>query len=231
MELSDLTVYKSPFKKKRFGRNNDGGYVICDIPNIKYDILLSGGISDDISFETDFLNNYNTSECIAVDGSIDTLPLGSLKNTTFVKKMIGNKNDKINTNLHEYINKYQSIFVKMDIEGGEFDWLPTLKKEHMDKLEQIVMEFHWPFKPEYKDIFKNINKTHALVHFHGNNHGNVRMYRGYRIPNIFECTYLHKKHFNTTPELNKDPLPCPLDMANKPTSGPEINLNYPPFVN
>jgi hypothetical protein len=43
-----LTVYKSPYEKKRIGRANDGGYVICDIPNIEYSILLAGGIESDI---------------------------------------------------------------------------------------------------------------------------------------------------------------------------------------
>ena len=51
-----LTTYKSPFKKKRLGKENDGGYVIAKIPKAKYKILLAGGIADDISFEEDFMN-------------------------------------------------------------------------------------------------------------------------------------------------------------------------------
>ena len=36
MNPSVLTVYKSPFEKKRIGRDYDGGYIISEIPDIKY---------------------------------------------------------------------------------------------------------------------------------------------------------------------------------------------------
>ena len=39
MDLSHLEVYKSQHKKIRIGNDFDGGYIICDIPNIKYDIF------------------------------------------------------------------------------------------------------------------------------------------------------------------------------------------------
>lgn len=37
-----LTVYESPFDKIRLGKDFDGGYIICNIPNINYDFFLSG---------------------------------------------------------------------------------------------------------------------------------------------------------------------------------------------
>jgi hypothetical protein len=48
--MKELTVYTSPYNKIRLGKDNDGGYIICDIPNVNYDISLSGGIDKDISF-------------------------------------------------------------------------------------------------------------------------------------------------------------------------------------
>ena len=54
-------------------------------------------------------------------------------------------------------------------------------------------------------------------------------YNGVIIPNVFECTYLHKKYFANVPELNKDSIPSILDMKN--TSRDEIYINHPPFVN
>jgi hypothetical protein len=47
----NLTVFESPFAKTRIGKENDGGYIVANIPDIKYSVLLSGGISNDISFE------------------------------------------------------------------------------------------------------------------------------------------------------------------------------------
>ncbi len=57
MNPSVLTVFKSPFEKKRLGKDYDGGYIIAEIPNIKYTTLLPGGIENDISFEEDFIKN------------------------------------------------------------------------------------------------------------------------------------------------------------------------------
>jgi hypothetical protein len=58
------------------------------------------------------------------------------------------------------------------------------------------MEFHQPFGTKEIDMFKKINETHLLIHFHPNNVGGSRIHNGTFIPNIFECTYLHKSFFN-----------------------------------
>jgi hypothetical protein len=230
MNPSVLTVYKSPFEKKRLGKDYDGGYIIAEVPNIKYKILLAGGISDDISFEEDFINKYSEIDKVyAFDGTINGLPK---KNDiiTFVKKNIGFSNDGEITNLHDIIDVNDSIFVKMDIEGGEIPWIKSLSDKQIDKFEQIVMEFHFPFNIEEIEVFDKLNKNHYLIHFHANNCCFTRNHNGVIIPNVFECTYLHKKYFKTPPELNKELIPGYLDMKNV-TWRDEIYIDYPPFVN
>lgn len=54
-----LILYKSQFLKERIGKNNDGGYVVVQLPG-DYDLFLSGGISNDITFESDFLVKHAT---------------------------------------------------------------------------------------------------------------------------------------------------------------------------
>ena len=51
-----LTVYECE-NKIRVGNKNDGGYVISDIEG--YDILLAGGVGNDIGFENWVTNNQN----------------------------------------------------------------------------------------------------------------------------------------------------------------------------
>lgn len=223
-----LTVYKSPFTKLRLGKDNDGGYIIAEIPNINYTILLAGGILDDISFEEDFINKYSNIKSYAFDGTINNLPKEN-SNIIFIKKNIGFENNEHVTNIHDIININECIFVKMDIEGGEIPWIKSLSDEQMNKFEQIVMEFHRPFSDNEIDVFDKINKNHYLIHFHGNNCCGVRNHNGVLIPNVFECTYLHKKYFTNIPELNKDLIPSNLDMKN--IDNDEIYINYPPFVN
>ncbi len=117
----------------------------------------------------------------------------------------------------------------MDIEGGEIPWVNSLSYEQINKFEQIVMEFHFPFSDAEIDVFDKINKNHYLIHFHGNNCCGVRNHNGVGVPNVFECTYLNKKYFANPPELNKELIPGYLDMKN--TENDEIYINYPPFVN
>lgn len=229
MNPSVLTVYKSPFPKLRLGKEYDGGYIIAEIPDAKFKVFLAGGIQDDISFEEDFVVKYPNVMSFAFDGTIDDLPNQNDK-ITFIKKNIGYENNAQVTNLHSIINSTDSIFVKMDIEGGEIPWIKSLSDEQMNKFEQIVMEFHWPFSNNEIDVFDKINRNHYLIHFHGNNCCGVRNHNGVIVPNIFECTYLHKKYFtNGPPELNTDLIPGPLDMKN--TANEEIYINHPPFVN
>ena len=228
MNPSVLTVYKSPFKKVRIGKEFDGGYVITEIPNMKYNLLLAGGIEQDISFEEEFIIKYPEVSAYAYDGTINNLPIVN-NNITFVKKNIGSINNNHVTNLHDIINKNYRIFVKMDIEGGERPWINSLSDVQMDKFDQIVMEFHSPFSNKEIPVFDKINKYHYLIHFHPNNCCGTRNHNGVVIPNVFECTYLHKKYFLKYPELNSELIPTSIDMKN--TSKEDIYINYPPFVN
>lgn len=160
--------------KKRFGRNTDGGYVIVD--GFKYDLLLACGIGEELSFEEDFLSLNKGLRCLGFDAT--------LKDTSWIPKEIefyplniSSKNTKTTTNLKEIINQHQDIFLKMDIEGSEYKWIDAMESHHLNKIKQIVIEFHsWDKKnPE---LFRNwkclekLTKTHDLVHIHGNNFSN-----------------------------------------------------------
>jgi len=224
-----LTCYKSPFKKIRVGKDFDGGYIICDIPNIKYDLLLGCGVDNDISFESQFCDKYIDTLCYLYDGSVSDIYLSN-KNIKFIKKNINNFNDENNTNLHEIIDKYDNIFLKMDIEGNEISWIKSLNNEKLNKISQIVIEFHFPFEDYKKDVFDKLNKYFILIHFHANNCCGVRNHNGIIIPNVFECTYLNRKFFNNKYELNTDNIPSILDMKNI-IEHDEIYIDYEPFVN
>jgi hypothetical protein len=239
-----LTVYSSPFRKERIGRNFDGGYVVCDIPNAEYDILLSAGIDRDTSFEDAWLTKYPSKKCIAFDGTIDNCP-STHPNFTWIKKNITAKIPRKptlletlikqpiftnETNLHDILNSHKSIFLKMDIEGYEIPWLETLTPAHMDSLSQIVIEFHSPFSERESYVFEKINKTHILLHIHGNNCCGTRLHDGVVIPNIFECTYIHKRYVTSPLVLNEESLPSNLDEPNVQDKE-DISLDYKPFVN
>ena len=174
----------------------------------------------------------NQNNSFAFDRTIDDYPYHYTQNIQFIKKNINNFNDDNNTNLSFLTDKYNNIFLKIDIEGGEYPWLLQIDETQLNKFKQIVIEFHgitdngWGCN--YNDKVKcleKISKTHYIVHAHGNNYGSV--VNG--IPEVIELTYIKKNYFNSVPELNTHSLPIAnLDFSNN-TNSEDINLNFYPF--
>ena len=232
--LELLEVYNFD-KKCRCGTNFDGGYVFAEI-DCEYDCYISAGVSNEESFSMDFINKYKLNEynCFGFDGTISGYPYRYTKKISFINKNINSFDDDNNTNLSFLMNKFNNIFLKMDIEGGEYPWLLSIESEKLNKFKQIVIEFHgitnngWGC--DYNDKIKcleKLKKTHYIVHAHGNNYGPTL--NGF--PDVIELTYVNKNCFDSEPKLNKNPLPINnLDFANYQGLH-DINLNFYPFVN
>lgn len=245
--MNNLIVYKAPFSKSRIGGPYDGGYVTVNLPG-EYDLFISGGIGNNISFERDLLNIYPNLICYAFDGTINSLPvrnptLWRNRNIKFIKKNLGNINNTNTTNLCEYIKNSNDIFMKIDIEGHEFRLMPTLiENNYMNKIKQLVIEIHSPadiqLYPDYFeglsdiknkqmfDLLQKINNTHTLVHFHANNGCKMTSIDGINIPHVFELTYIQNK-FITEKIRNNETLPTALDRPNIPSREDYILQGYP----
>lgn len=221
-------------KKIRYGVNQDGGYVIAELDGI-YDCYISAGICNEESFSRDFINNYNFNEynSFAFDGSINNYPYHYTNKISFIKKNINSFNDDDNCDLSFLTKKFNNIFLKIDIEGGEYPWLLNISEEQLKKFKQIIIELHGITNDGWNSTncdkvkcLEKLSNTHYIVHAHANNNGIVVN----NIPDVIELTYINKNYFNSAPELNKHPLPTPnLDFPNN-TDRPDVNLNYPPFV-
>lgn len=226
-----LTTYSIPNKLIRCGPNQDGGYVIAD--GLEYDLFISCGIANDIRFEDDFLDIYNIN-CYAFDGTITSIP-SHRNNIEWISKNIGYTNTDKTTNLKEYIKESNNIFLKMDIEGSEFNWLESMTKVELEKFSQIVLEIHWPFDLYRMNMLKKLNETHYIIHIHGNNYcdrdipkhlPSGRSYDGtvvikninlpeITLPEVFEVTYINKCLFNKLSiEVKKMICPTTLDYPN-----------------
>jgi hypothetical protein len=219
--------------KIRCGTNGDGGYVFAELDG-GYDCYISAGVSDEESFSRDFINYYNMngSDCFAFDGTINDYPYHYTQNIQFIKKNISNYNDDHNTDLSFLTAKYNNIFLKIDIEGGEYPWILLLDESQLDSFKQIVIEFHGITNDKwgcnYNDkvkCFEKLSNTHYIVHAHGNNYGEVIN----NIPDVIELTYVNKKYFDSVPRLNTQQLPIVnLDFPNNSYSS-DIDLNFYPF--
>jgi hypothetical protein len=259
--LDLLRVYQFDTSKKiRLGVNTDGGYVIADIGGEgaegaegaegPYDCYISAGVSTEESFTRDFLQRYSSScslnetNCFAFDGTIAAYPTQYTDKITFFKKNIGGGAEDVEadagagaiseTNLRFVLDKYSRVFLKMDIEGGEYPWLMRMTADDLRKIRQLVIEFHgitgagWgsPFEDKWACI-KKLSETHYIVHAHGNNYGHIISH----IPDVIELTCIEKSYFlDGVPALNKSPLPIiGLDFANC-GGRHDIDLNVYPFV-
>ena len=152
---------------------------------------------------------------------------------TIYKKNINIFNDDNNSNLSFLTEKYNNIFLKMDIEGGEYPWLLEIDENQLKKFKQIVIEIHGitndGWNCNYNDKVKcleKLSKTHYIVHAHGNNNRPTVN----NIPDVIELTYVNKNMFNSLPELNTQFLPIKnLDFPNNMYRH-DIWLSFYPFV-
>jgi len=227
-----LKVYEYD-NKRRFGVNSDGGYVVAELEG-EYDCYISAGISNEESFSRDFIQKHNMTEynCFGFDGTIQSYPYQYTKNISFIKKNIAGFNDDNYSNLDYLMNTYNTIFLKMDIEGGEYPWLLHLEESQLNKFKQIVIEFHgitgnhWNCNYTNKlKCLEKLAKTHLIVHAHGNNHAPVVN----NMPDVIELTYVNKSYFDSLPKMNTQSLPSNLDFPNN-SNLPDINLNFYPFI-
>jgi hypothetical protein len=234
MDLNELKVYQFS-NKTRMGNNGDGGYVFGVLEH-GYDAYFSCGIANEESFTKDFLNTYSLPKdnCYAFDGTIADYPYHYTDKINFVKKNIGSESNESYTNLNEYSLPYNNIFMKMDIEGGEFSWLLSTSENILQKFKQIVIEYHginddsWNHHLFQKlDCIRKLNNTHYIIHAHGNNFSQ----KTNNIPDVLEITYVRKDYFLQNLELNKNPLPIPnIDFPNC-NDYTDLDLNFFPFVN
>lgn len=234
--MNNLELLKVHYfeKKSRLGEKKDGGYICAELDG-NYDCYISAGVSIEESFSRDFINKYKIikENSFGFDGTIEKYPYHYTENIQFIKKNINNYNDENNTNLNFLTDKYFNIFLKIDIEGGEYPWLLTMDEFKLNKFKQIIIEFHGITDNEwncnYSDKIKcleKLSKTHYLVHAHGNNYAKVVN----NIPDVIELTYVNKNYFNYIPDLNEVPLPIKnLDFPNNEAKA-DISLNFYPFV-
>tara|TARA_R100000655_G_scaffold90935_1_gene131587 strand:+ start:288 stop:923 length:636 start_codon:yes stop_codon:yes gene_type:complete len=201
------------YNKIRMGKDNDGGYVIYD--GLDYDIIIGCGISNDISFEDMFIDKYKC-DSIVFDGTINKLPKSKFNHKW-------NKHNVYQGTLDLLLKEYEKIFLKMDIEGSEWDFF---KNVNLENVSQMVIEFHSGFKYPNIDIniLKKIEETHYLIHIHPNNY-RKKQYKidDKLIHSVWEATYINKKLCNNIKKIKYE-YDEKLDMPNNPRKNDIKNM-------
>ena len=244
MSFKKTLCPKNSFELIRLGKNNDGGYLVDKNSFLNADELISFGLNDDWSFEKESLNLNSKLKIQCFDDMLDIkfllkkiffnflsifykfkiryiehslinlISYIKLRNKISFKKKYIHYGD-----LNKIIRKSTSknIFLKIDIEGGEYRILNELLI-NQDQIIGLVIEFH--------DIDLHQNKIYdfiesfklELVHIHGNNYARNDLNGDIT---VIELT------FGKFPKiLEKDyKIPNKLDMPNNPRQS-EVDLNF-----
>lgn len=193
----------------RLGKDNDGGYLVNKTDVEKTETLLSFGLGEDISFEKDFVENRDCA-VYAYDATI-----GDQHESFFShKNKIFHENIK-ETNINDILVQHQSVFLKCDIDGSEYEILYDLIS-NSNRFTGVAIEFHDLTKYEnFNELTNFIAKFELrLVHVHINNYTYINMNNRHYIPDVLELTFSSSR---TNTRLDKlISLPHVLDMPNNP---------------
>lgn len=237
--INTLTLGLYTKEVVRMGRDNDGGYVVLKITK-PYKYLLSFGISNDVSFEQDFYRHYPSCKIYCFDPSITELP-SHVEGAVFYKKGIAGKacSDYLDIfqimslvnepDLSDFKNNGENIFVKMDIEGSEWDVLNGRSYKFFENVDQLAIEIHLThigrgskyLLPLYMIrryfLCLKLKENFVIYNIHANNTGGVTLFRNFVIPHCIELSMLNR---NSLSNYMQD-----LNQVNNPTL-PEIK-QYP----
>ena len=242
----------------RIGGVFDGGYVLPAFTVAGTRTMLSLGVSDDISFELDFLRRNPAVRVLGYDHTVGQLfwlrkigrhflrviyyfftnrpkfikyreKLGvALRILSFfggphrlVKKRIASSEESDTETLAGALANLptsgpHSTFLKMDIEGSEYEVMDELLRHH-ERFNVIAAEFHLldTRTAAFNRAISQLSAHFYCTHIHGNNYG--RYAPELDFPVTVEITWVHKALFAAVPPPSTASLPLPLlDSPCKP---------------
>ncbi|AVP87425.1 hypothetical protein phytr_4760 [Candidatus Phycorickettsia trachydisci] len=233
--LKVYTAYKDkiPLKLVRYGRDNDGGYIIPEKALEQADVLIGYGIDQDSSFEEDFARIYKKPsygfDC-GVDYKGGKNPLFTFINECissdkflFYDQKSSNRILSFSQQLDNLQIKDKKIFIKMDIEGGEYEVFDEIL-EYKNNITGIALELHLDLSKtgllKALKLLRDLRQNFVLLHVHGNNYC-----PGYLIdanslgpiPTVLELTYINKSLVTNYHIAANQSHPTLIDAPNDPT--------------
>lgn len=225
------------YKLIRLGNKYDGGYVI---PNLPYEKLITFSYNNDISFDIDFRNKFKSNVYLFNPLITTCNEIGF----THYSNGVYNQNKNIDFNNHNFlcleVNTIfndiidNSLLLKIDLEGYEYDVVAKMDEENLKKIMVIVGEFHWLGTEETLqkkiECFEKLNKYFYPIHIHANNHSPLLQRDNfYFIPDVAEITYLRKDLYDGKDiRITDKKFPTVLDFPNH-GGIPDINFSFYPF--
>lgn len=231
-----LRVYSAadeagPLALKRQGRAHDGGYVVPIKAIETADLMMGYGIADDASFEEAFSTRYHKPS-YGFDCGVDHISSQN-KLFSFVSECIGNdaylyRSQQSSKKISSYPEQRaalhlngKKIFMKMDIEGAEYEALKDVLKQPSE-ITGLVLEIHFYNRKmidQAIQLLSSLDEHFLLLHVHGNNY--TRHYFSSknatgRIPQVLELTYINRALVTEYRLSTNQSHPLPIDTPNNP---------------
>ena len=210
----------------RIGNAHDGGYVMLDDDRTPQGsrIAYSFGINDDISWDDGMAERgYHV---YMYDPTIQDLSKHRKEFHFSRKGIAGSRSEDGTLDTLEHIllvNRHlgkQNMILKMDVEGYEWEFLESVDEMLLGKFDQILLELHAIVLADTQEnkrrklmALEKLNRTHQLIHLHGNNCDSALYFGEACFPNALEATYVNRSVYRTAenPEIV---LPHVLDAPN-----------------
>lgn len=190
----------------RYGNKSDGGYIV----NTKYlqlsNVLYTYGVGGEVSFEIDLLKHNPNYKIHLYDPTISQFPKieGNVtkheQGLSFLKQ---DKYDNFLNHLSANQDMNEKVLLKIDIEGGEFDFFRNIDINSLSNVVQMIVEFHIDRAPinNFIECLNKINEKFICIHIHGNNHSNITRINDIEFPVVPEFTFINRQYIKETPVL------------------------------
>ena len=150
---------------ERFGEEHDGGYLLCSNLLARVKAGYSYGISGYDGWGCDVA----TRRAIPVhqyDCFNTTVPVCKTGRTVFHGECVGGTKrtedgrpfDTVVGQMEKNGDAAHHIVIKMDVEGAEWDAIPAMSDEALQRVDQFVFEFHGVKEQRFLDVVKRLKK-------------------------------------------------------------------------
>lgn len=202
---------------------SDGGYIMLqDFQDTG--IAYSFGISNDVSWDSIMVElDY---QVYMYDHTIDALPYEKAGFHYFKEGIAGiDRTDAPLKTLKHFIERNahkdnKNMILKMDVEGAEWEFLETVDFDTLKQFDQIVFELHDIVRANTSgygkilSLLEKINKTHSVIHVHGNNSGCLLKVGDTIFPDVLEVSYVNNNKYEIIDGDDNIMLPIELDAPN-----------------
>jgi hypothetical protein len=163
-------------KAKRFGTENDGGYVMCANLMKEGSGLYSYGIDARDEWGCQLSQSLKAPvhqyDCF----NLNRPPCGGGQ-PVFHEECVGEKRQTIEGRVFDSVEAQirangdsgKPIILKMDVEGAEWTSLSALPDETLARIDQLLVEFHGTEVPQALPLFRKLKRHFHIANVHFNN--------------------------------------------------------------